>query len=360
MNQSITVLITGIGSPGAPGVIKSLKSVKEYDFNIIGIDINPYIAGKAMVDKFLVGPKATEPNFVHEILKLCSVEKVDVVLPLVSKELISFSKYIHRFKEVGTEVSISNYETLVKTINKGKLIDTLEKVGIPVPRFEIVHTVDKLHEALFKLGYPENPVCMKPTISDGSRGFRILDKQKNRMDLLYYEKPSSLYIGFEELFDTLQGCSIIPETIVMEYLPFEEYSVDILAKQGEVIIAIPRLREEISNGISVKGTIVKENDVIQYTSRIVKELQLHGNIGVQVRKDKNHQPKIIEINPRIQGTIVHCTKAGVNLPYLAVKLAKGLPITQDELIVQWGIQMARYWEEVYFDKDGLPIFGENN
>ncbi|MDP4552067.1 ATP-grasp domain-containing protein [Alkalihalobacillus macyae] len=355
MTETLTILITGIGSPGAPGVIKSLRAVNEYDFYIVGIDINPYIAAKAMVDKYLVGPKASDANYIEKLLLICSEEKVDVVLPMVSQELLLFSKHIKEFRKIGTEVSVSNCQSLLKAMNKGNLFKFLDEKGVSVPEYSIVYTPNELQKAILKMGYPSNPVCMKPTISDGSRGFRILDKKKNLLNQLYFEKPSSLYIGFQELFNQLQGVSSIPETIVMEYLPFEEYSIDILARNGQVITAIPRLREEIVNGISVKGTIVKDNEIINYTSNIVKELGLHGNIGVQVRRDKNRQPKIIEINPRIQGTIVHCTAAGVNLPFLAFKLAKHLPISHDELKVRWGLRLARYWEEKYFYEDGRPV-----
>lgn len=355
MFETLTVLITGAGSPGAPGVIHSLRSVKDIHLKLIGIDIVPDVASKGMLDKFFIGPKASDPHFIEDCLKLCVAEKVDVILPMVSMELPQFSKHRQEFKKIGTDISVSDYSPLSQAMNKGKLIQVLHDAGFSTPRSITVNTVDELRKAIYQLGYPSQPVCMKPTISDGSRGFRILDSKKNRWDLLFYEKPNSVYLSENELFDILKDSPTIPETVVMEYLPYEEYSVDLLAKQGDVLIAIPRLREKIADGISVKGVIVKEEDVIDYTSRIVKVLGLNGNIGVQVRRDTHHQPKIIEINPRIQGTIVHCTAAGVNLPYLAIKLAKGLPISQKELNILWGTRMTRYWKEVFFDEKGLPI-----
>jgi carbamoyl-phosphate synthase large subunit len=350
--DTLTVLITGAGSPGTPGVIKSLRTVKECTLKIIGMDIVSDVPSKALLDKFLVGPKASDPHFIEDCLKLCTTEKVDVILPMVSMELPKFSKHREQFKRIGTKVSVSDYHPLLQAMNKGTLIQALKETGIPVPRSITVNTVMALREAIYALGYPQQPVCMKPTVTDGSRGFRILDSKKDRLELLFYEKPNSVYLSETELFDILKDSSDIPETIVMEYLPFEEYSVDILAKHGEVMIAIPRLREKIADGVSVKSVIVKEDDVIDYASQIVKELGLHGNIGVQIRRDIHHQPKILEINPRIQGTIVHCTAAGVNLPYLAIKLVKGLPISQEELNVLWGTRMARYWDEAYFDENG--------
>jgi len=324
-------------------------------FNIIGVDMNGSVAASGLVDRFIQGPKATDPEFTKRLLRICSQHQVDVILPLVSKELPIFSVHKTDFKKIGTDVSVSDVEPLAKALNKGVMLQFLETEGFPIPQYEIVRTAEGLKKAIRNLGYPKKPVCFKPAISDGSRGFRILDENKNRLELLFEEKPCSVYLNEMELLDILQGCEEIPETVVMEYLPNEEYSVDLLADHGRVLIAIPRLRQKIQSGISVQSKIVKEDDVIKYTSDIVEALGLHGNIGVQVRRDQSGNPKIIEINPRIQGTIVHCTAAGVNLPYLSVKLAKGIPIEEDELSVHWGVQMVRYWNEVFFAEDGTLI-----
>jgi carbamoyl-phosphate synthase large subunit len=132
----------------------------------------------------------------------------------------------------------------------------------------------------------------------------------------------------------------------MEYLPGDEYSVDLLADHGRPLYTIPRRRDAMCAGISIKGEIVKEYDVINYCNETVQSLGLHGNIGVQVKRDQNNTPLILEINPRLQGTVVHCTGAGVNLPYYGVKMAlqEKIPITD----VVWNCKMLRYWNEVFY------------
>jgi len=57
---------------------------------------------------------------------------------------------------------------------------------------------------------------------------------------------------------------------------------------------------------------------------------------------------VLEINPRVQGTISAALGAGVNLPLLAVKQELGLPIMPYELFVKWGVRFSRYWEEVFY------------
>ncbi|HET7626770.1 MAG TPA: ATP-grasp domain-containing protein [Bacillales bacterium] len=355
MNRTLTLLITGVGSPGAPGVIKSLRSVQDRRFKLVGIDMSPNHAAKQMVDQFAIGPKAADADFVEKTLELCADEKVDVVLPMVTAELLVFAKNKQRFSEIGTTVSVSDEKRLKPVIHKGQLFETLKRKGIQVPEHVRVHSPAQLRRAFQDLGYPNRPVCFKPVISDGSRGFHVIDPEIDNSRLLFYEKPTSVYVDFEHLFEVVRDDAAIPELLAMEYLPNEEYSVDLLANHGKVLVAVPRLREETAAGISVKGTVVQEPDIIAYATTITEQLGLHGNIGIQIRRDKDHHPKILEINPRIQGTIVHCTAAGVNLPYLAVKQALGHPIGQDELNVRWGVRMARYWEETYFDENDRPV-----
>jgi carbamoyl-phosphate synthase large subunit len=79
-------------------------------------------------------------------------------------------------------------------------------------------------------------------------------------------------------------------------------------------------------------------------------LGLNGNIGLQFRRDENGLPKLIESNPRVQGTIVLCTASGYNMVYNSVKLALGESPMPFE--PKWGTKMVRYWEEIFYDSDG--------
>jgi carbamoyl-phosphate synthase large subunit len=75
---------------------------------------------------------------------------------------------------------------------------------------------------------------------------------------------------------------------------------------------------------------------------------LHGNIGIQVKKSVAGKFLLLEINPRVQGTISAALGAGVNLPVLSVKQELDLPVTEDELQVRWGTKFSRYWTEVFY------------
>ena len=75
---------------------------------------------------------------------------------------------------------------------------------------------------------------------------------------------------------------------------------------------------------------------------------MHGNIGIQVKQSSTGQFLILEINPRVQGTISAALGAGINLPVLAVKQELGLTVSPEELIVKWGTKFSRHWQDVYY------------
>ena len=163
--------------------------------------------------------------------------------------------------------------------------------------------------------------------------------------MLLKEKPTGLVASLYDIYHIFRSLRVYPELLVMEYLPGKEYSVDVLADNGRSIVIIPRTRDYIKAGISFEATTVNHKEIIRYTDKIVRKLKLNGNIGFQFKEDKKGVPRLIECNPRLQGTVVINTYAGANLVYMAVKLALGEKVETPK--VKWGLKMIRYWEEVY-------------
>ncbi len=80
MNNIIHILITGAGSPGIDGTIFSLKNNPDNKkFKIITTDINPNAVGQYISDKFYILPKPENPNYINEIIKIITKEKVNVI-----------------------------------------------------------------------------------------------------------------------------------------------------------------------------------------------------------------------------------------------------------------------------------------
>ncbi|MCX6317133.1 MAG: ATP-grasp domain-containing protein [Bacteroidetes bacterium] len=344
-NEPIHVLMTGGGAPGAAGILHCLQ--QEPSIRITVADARPDAIGKYLASDFATIPGGDEPAFIPSILSLCKQKNIRVVLPLVTKELLPLARLADAFRTAGVIVMVSPASALEIANNKSQLYQFLQWRDIAVPDFRVVETITQFEEALQALGFPEKPVCFKPSVSNGSRGFRIIDDRINESRLLFNEKPGHCYIRSEAAIRIL-GATPFPELLVSEYLPGEEYSVDCLANNGELVIALPRIRTKMLQGISVKGEFVNDDSIIDYCRGIIASLQLHGNIGIQVKRAANGQCLLLEINPRVQGTISAALGAGVNLPFLAIQQAMGKPVDPATLQVKWGTKFERYWQEVFY------------
>lgn len=337
--------MTGAGAPGAAGILKCLE--QDNNVHVVSADADPEATGKYLVKEFVCIPTADKPDFTDKVLSICREKNIHVLMPLVTKELIPLSQRIKEFELAGTKLLVSSTASLEIANNKSRLYEFLQWRGLKIPDFRVVENVEQFQNAVAELGHPSKQVCFKPSVSNGSRGFRIITEQFNEADILFNQKPINVFIRLNDALRVLSSAHF-PELLVSQYLPGDEYSVDCLCNQGNALLVLPRLRKKMVNGISVKGEFVREDKIIDYCTRIIKELQLHGNIGIQVKANDEGEFLVLEINPRVQGTISAALGAGVNLPLLAVKQELGLPILPEELIIKWGVRFSRYWEEVFY------------
>lgn len=81
MLNDIVVMITGAGAPGAPGIIKSLRLNGERNIKIVGVDANlKESIGIGLADAIYQIPKASDKNFIDDVLKIAKQEKVNVII----------------------------------------------------------------------------------------------------------------------------------------------------------------------------------------------------------------------------------------------------------------------------------------
>jgi carbamoyl-phosphate synthase large subunit len=337
--------MTGAGAPGAAGIIFCLQSDPSIMLTVADADENA--VGRYLTKDFVQIPKASDPSFNEELLRICIEKHIQAILPLVSRELFPLSQNKKIFEEKGIRVLVSSDEAINIANDKSSCYNFLKERDINVPDFYVVKTVDEFISAASSLGYPEKEFCFKPSVSNGSRGVRIVSDSVDESEQLFQFKPYNLYIKYEQAVQILSS-KPFPELLLSEFLPGDEYSVDCLALHGSAELVVPRIRTKMINGISVQGRFIRDERIIDYCRQIIEAIGLHGNIGIQVKYSRKQQPLLLEINPRVQGTIVAGLGAGVNLPLLALKQELDIPIDPEELEVKWGTGFSRYWTEVFY------------
>ncbi len=344
-NTSTHILMTGAGAPGAAGILKCMQ--QEPSLRVTAADARSHVAGRYLAEDFAIIPPADSLDFIPALIDLCAKKSVQMILPLVTRELIPLAQHKETFEQLGIKVLVSPLASLEIANNKSRLYEFLQWRGIEIPDFRVAENAEQFTVAASQLGFPEKTICFKPSVANGSRGFRIISNNIDDRDLLFNHKPSSVYMPYSEAVRILAD-GPFPELLISEYLPGPEYSVDCLARNGEPVLVVPRLRKRMINGISVEGEFVQDVPVIQYCSRILRELKLHGNIGIQVKQSLTGQFLILEINPRVQGGISTCLGAGINLPVLAILQELGQSAGPEKLAVRWETKFIRYWQEIFY------------
>lgn len=339
----LKILWTISGSMGTLADIEMLKNAKSFGIEVVTADVEDKdTVGFIATGKKYIVPKVKDSKYINALLEICKIEKITTIIPQYTDELILISENADRFKDLGIKVLVTeDIEKLRIANNKGELYQFFSNRSF-IPKYRIVSSIDSIKAAVQELGYPNMPVCIKPINGEGGKGFRIITKEK--IDI-FNEPVGSAKVNLEAYIDQLKALSKIPELLVSEYLSEKEYSVDCVCKNGITYFCIPRQRIETTMGVSTVSLIEKNDELIEYSKEIISSLNLSYNINIQFKYTKGGMPMLIEINPRVSGSLVANYGAGINMLEEALKLAYKIPTT--EINIKWGTKMLRYWSQIF-------------
>ena len=343
--RDLTVLVTACGAQFMPGLADCLKQNGERKIRLIGVDMSGDQTISQIVDAFYQVTEAVGTKYVDTLLDICDKEKVDVLMPFMSVELLPLIDRIADFEAIGTKVSVSDRKSVELTNNKLKFYEFLKEKGLPVPEFYAIKNADELKTACEAVGYPKKAVCVKATELSGSRGIRIIDATKSRYDILFGQKPNSFYTTFDELQATLREQPTMPEMMAMECLPGEEGSVDLIADKGKILYMAYRESNVNLASIPQEATLAYNEEAYQIAREVIAALGLSGNADLDFKYDETGHPVLIEINPRIAATMRIFKEGGLNLPYLRIKQLLGEELPEVE--VKYGVKMKRRYLEMF-------------
>ena len=220
------------------------------------------------------------------------------------------------------------------------------EIPVPQPRLLLPRSLDEFVAGARELGYPEVPVCFKPPVAKGSRGFRILSAEVDRVHELLHERPINRYMTLPELEGLFRGVEPFPELMLMEYVDAPEITVDLFADKGEVVFHQTRTREEFLSGLAMAFKTIDRPDLVELTRKVVRHLGLDYYQSVQWIGGK-----LLEINPRVS-TFVY--QEDFIIPYLGIKYAlgeldaEGVALAQSR--VRFSRRSVRYYDQVFWDE----------
>ena len=189
----------------------------------------------------------------------------------------------------------------------------------------------------------EFPIFLKPDIGQGAKGVAIAN---NIDDLKHHFNEN-------------------PGLIAVELLPNEEYTIDCFSSKGKLLYCEKRERIRVKDGISVNAITIETEDEVREIAEIINSrLDFDGAWFFQLKKDKDNNYKLLEIAPRIAGTMALHRNTGINFPLLTLYVHMGIDVSvisnKNRLTIDRALTNRFNYEidydRVYLDFDDTVFF----
>jgi carbamoyl-phosphate synthase large subunit len=346
MNSHIKILLPSGGN--CANIIEHLLKVEEIKFSFVVCDIAPM---ERIPDStiFFICPRTESSDYRSFIAGLCSDYEIDIIIPGTSMDVKFYAANRNSFEHTGIKILISNDRAIKTSLNKELCFSFLKEKGIDVPDYYLVKNIEEYRQAVKALGFPSRKVCMKPSeYPDGSgKGFRIIDDSNLVFKNMFYELPSKMYtVSNSAVVESMEKFPDFPPMLLMEYLPDREYSVYCFCSDGKAEYIVPNLKLGLVE-TNTKVAVVEENiEIIEQSKKICELFGFEHNINIQFKYSEGGIPKVVEINPRVAGTILLPVHAGVDLLLFSIKKALNMNYSRNAEI-KYGTKIERVLTEIF-------------
>lgn len=270
-----TILVTGVGGPAGKAVTAFLRN---RGIKVIGTDIRDV---DNHVDEFHVVPRGDDPQFVDALLELLKETHPSLMIPTVSEELPAVSRIRSQIRALGVTMFISDPDVVDLANDKLMTATRLSTQGIPVPRtFSLSPGIDPGMVGR-ELGYP---FIVKPRVGRGGRGVTL------------YQKESEAHEERRE------------NVVCQQFMPGEECDLNMFVHPAGRVKAIVVLQKTlmkqgiVGNALSVQRVVAR--DMAEIGLRVARGLALEGPVDMDVRRDRNGVPSVLEINARVGANVL--------------------------------------------------------
>lgn len=312
------VLVCSAGTSSALGIVKCYRWLMGGINHIVTTDLMADAGGSIYSDKHYVVPQYSSPQYFLALQEIIKKERIQVIYPTHLDEILYLSQLGDRLPKWYRELAVLNPPEVVLSANNKPGINALwEKSGGLVP---------KAFDSISNVKDSDFPVIAKPP-NGASRGYENIYRIDKRAVL-------------EAIEDRIAGM------LIQQCVIGTEHSIDFVAESGTLVSVCARTRSRVEAGLSVSGTTVSAKEfvhAVEITLKILPQISF-GNI--QIMRDESGRDYLIEINPKLPGTLIHSAAAGLNMPLVLADMKLGNAI--QPVSVTSGLHMMRYHDEIFW------------
>jgi carbamoyl-phosphate synthase large subunit len=341
----LKLVLTAVGCPGASTLVRMLKGNGEREVVIHGLDVRDEAIGRFLCDSFERVPPGASDEYPGALEAIVARELPDIVFVQSSFEVGTVARHRAALERHGARVLVASPESIDLCSDKAAMASALEGLPVPQPRTLLPADLDEFVAGCRELGYPNVPVCFKPPVAKGSRGFRILSADIDRVRQLLDERPLSRYMTLDEFVELFRDVKPFPRLMLMEYVEGPEHTVDALVDSGELVLHQTKTREGVETGVAMAFRTVERPVLLEAARHVCRAFGLDWFVNVQFIGDR-----LLEVNPRVS-TFVY--QEDFILPYLGIKYAlgelDGPALAAAQARVRTTRRTVRYYDQIFWD-----------
>lgn len=286
----INVLVFPCGSEIGLEVNRALKFDKH--IKLFGLSSVP-CHGSLVYDNYYEGiPHISAPDFIDRLNDYIAELKIDILIPAYDDVILFLA---HNADKINCTLATSSPETCDIARSKLKTYELFSEE----PFVPDLYNIEDVSE-------DDLPLFGKPDIGQGSQGVVRID---DLSDLESIRRSEGDYV-------------------ISELLPGEEYTIDCFTdSNGELLIASMRERRRIKMGISVNSVSVEPPEEIMKIASVINDrLEFDGVWFFQVKRAADGRFKLLELAPRVAGTMATSRIRGFNFILNTVYQKSGIKV----------------------------------
>jgi predicted ATP-grasp superfamily ATP-dependent carboligase len=263
----------------------------------------------------LVPDFADDPDaFAARVLELVDETPTTVVLPTSDQSVASLRPWRSRI-ERHAALALAPEAALALAVDKRATLQVAAQLGIGVPRSAVIAGLGDLPAALADIGCP---AVVKPAMSWSRErgGERVVGR-----DVLV-EREASEAVG--KLLNAGVGA------LVQQWVSGRREAVSLLRVGGKVVAEFAQLAfrcTPVLGGASVvRESIPVPADLRAAAVSLVDAIDLDGYAEVEFRRDARGRPLLMEVNPRLSGSVELAVRSGVDFPLMLWQWAANRPV----------------------------------
>ena len=303
---------------------QACKALRKLGYQIMLVNSNP---ATIMTDPGMADVTYIEPLNLETITKIIEKERPDALLPNLGGQTgLNLASELHKagvLAKYGVKVIGVNVDAIERGEDRQIFKETMQRLGIDMPRSEISYSVEEMEKIAEKLGYP---VVLRPAYTMGGTGGGLV-----------YNVEELRTVGSRGLQASLAKQVLVEESV----LGWEELELEVVRDAKGQKITVCFIENVDAMGVHTGDsycvapmlTIDPELQKLlqKYSYDIVDAIEVIGGTNIQFAHDpQTGRVVVIEINPRTSRSSALASKAtGFPIALVSSMLAGGL--TLDEI-----------------------------